>query len=77
MWQTFIYLNWPAAARGIPNPGARFGAPGATVWETYKNVDQVFLPNGIKPSQWNQNASNSALPAYVAADAGLAETCAR
>ena len=68
MWQTFIYLNWPAAARGIPNPGARFGAPGATVWETYKNVDQVFLPNGIKPSGWNQNASNSALPANVAAD---------
>ncbi len=69
MWQTFIYLNWPAAARGIPNPRVKFGVPGVTVWETWKTVDQVFLPDGVKPPPWNQNAENSALPANVATDA--------
>src|SRR3954468_17130989 len=38
MWQNFIYVNWPAlpGPRGVPNTKAKFGAPGATVWETYK-----------------------------------------
>lgn len=54
MWQTFFYLNWPAAkvGRGIPDPKASFGAPGATVWETFKTEDQTFLPNGAKPGPW-------------------------
>jgi len=71
MWQTFIYLNWPArpGSRGVPDPSAKFGGPGATVWETYKTVDQVFLPDGIKPAPWNQDAVNSALPENIAADA--------
>ena len=55
-WQDFIYLNWPALAgqRGVPNKSARFGAPGPTVWETFKTVDEVFLPNGQNPGPWNQ-----------------------
>ena len=55
MWQDFIYLNWPAMAgqRGVPNKAARFGASGPTVWETYKTVDEVFLPNAGDPGPWS------------------------
>jgi hypothetical protein len=50
-WQEFIYLNWRARGRGIPDPQASpsaFGLPvsktGAytTVWESYANPDDVF-----------------------------------
>lgn len=51
-WQSFIYLNWPAKAPGEPDPGARFGRPGATVWETYKRHDEVFLPRAAAPLPW-------------------------
>src|SRR5581483_861766 len=66
-WQAFMYLHWPAlnligTSRGTPNPKARFGAPGATVWETYKTTDQTFLPGGADPGQWNP-----ALPPLAAA----------
>jgi hypothetical protein len=56
MWQAFIYLNWPALAgqRGVPNPNAKFGAAGTTVWETYKTVEQTFLPNAANPGSWSQ-----------------------
>ena len=55
MWQTFFYLNWPVLAgqRGMPNFAAKFGTPGTTVWESFKTVDQVFLPNGGPPRPWN------------------------
>ncbi len=60
MWQAFIYLNWPALTqpgqRGQPNPNAKLGAPGATVWETYKTVEQTFLPDAANPGPWNQGA---------------------
>ncbi len=58
MWQNFVYLNWPAQSgrRGVPNQGARFGAPGPTVWETYKTADQTFLPNAQNPGPWEQGA---------------------
>jgi hypothetical protein len=52
MWQSFIYLNWPALAPGEPDPAARFGAPGATVWETFKRHDEVFRPGGAPPEPW-------------------------
>jgi len=57
MWQNFIYVNWPALAgqRGAPNPKAKFGASGPTVWETYKTVDQVFLPGAVDPGPWDSN----------------------
>ena len=57
-WQDFIYFMWPAMTtpghRGEPNPNAKFGSSGPTVWETYKTVDAVFLPNGRDPGPWNQ-----------------------
>lgn len=51
-WQSFIYLNWPAKAPGEPDPGARFGGPGVTVWETYKRHDEVFRPEAAPPAPW-------------------------
>ncbi|HTD35162.1 MAG TPA: hypothetical protein VK665_15970 [Candidatus Elarobacter sp.] len=50
-WQAFIYENWRAKGRGVPNGGIGpnvFGLPvpkaGAytTVWESYANPDDVF-----------------------------------
>jgi hypothetical protein len=52
MWQTFIYLNWPAQSPGQPDPAARFGGAGPVVWSTYKLYDQVFLPNAQAPQPW-------------------------
>ncbi|TMJ03455.1 MAG: hypothetical protein E6G97_09995 [Alphaproteobacteria bacterium] len=62
LWQTFIYLNWPAkpGARGVPEPKAKFGAPGTTVWETYPTVDQTFLSDAKDPGPWNQPRDVSA-----------------
>lgn len=67
MWQTFFYLNWPAmpGQPGVPNKAAVFGAPGTTVWETFKTSEQVFLPNGAKPQPWGQAFRNTALPGNV------------
>jgi hypothetical protein len=54
-WQDFIYLMWPVTPgkRGVPNPYARLGASGPTVWESYKTSSAVFLPNGQFPGPWN------------------------
>ncbi len=62
MWQAFIFLNWPAlpGKRGVPNPNAKFGAPGTTVWETYKTLEQTFLPNGDDPGPWDPGSVLSA-----------------
>lgn len=62
MWQTFINLNWPAASgqRGLPNAGASFGSSGPTVWETFKSVDEVFLPGGQRPGAWNDLSAHKA-----------------
>ncbi len=63
MWQDFVYLNWPALKdqRGAPDTNAKFGAPGATVWETYKTDEQTFLPNGANPGPWNQGLAISGI----------------
>ena len=54
-WQIFIGLNWPAlpGQRGMPNGNAKLGAPGTTVWETYKTLEQTFLPGAIDPGPWS------------------------
>jgi hypothetical protein len=63
LWQTFFYLNWPAqkGQRGIPNQNARFGAPGTTVWETFRTLETVFLPEGRSPPPWDQGLLNASL----------------
>ena len=60
-WQQFLALNWAAATgqRGQPDtsvPASAFGTAGderATVWETYKESDEVFLANAQNPGPWN------------------------
>ncbi|MBX3653673.1 MAG: hypothetical protein KF686_05775 [Ramlibacter sp.] len=71
MWQTFFYLNWPAkkGVRGVPDLKATFGAPGPTVWETFKTEEQVFLPQGATPSPWNQGVMNASVPKALAGQA--------
>lgn len=64
-WQEFIGLNWEASKTecGQPDtsiPPSQFGNPGslnATVWETYKESDQVFLAGGKDPGPWNGKAA--------------------
>lgn len=64
MWQTFIYLNWPAKAgqRGVPDSSAKFSAPGVTVWESFMTADQVFLPNGAAPQPWSKLMVTAGVP---------------
>lgn len=60
-WQQFIALNWAAsrAQRGQPDtnvPASRFGKPGdlqPTVWETYKEANEIFLANAKDPGKWD------------------------
>jgi len=66
-WTSFNALNWPAAAgaRGIPDrdnlvggrpPSAEGGGGmpnGPTVWETYKNTNDVFLNPPVAPPPWS------------------------
>jgi hypothetical protein len=60
-WQEFISLSWAASAkmRGQPDvnaPTAKFGAPldvKPVVWETYKESNEVFLPDAANPGAWN------------------------
>jgi hypothetical protein len=54
MWQSFIYLDWPALAGspGEPDRRAPLGRPGPTVWETYTRHDEVFRPRGEAPAGW-------------------------
>ena len=53
-WDSFVALNWPPNAEGGPDKGKIIGANGdnATVWQTFKESSEVFLPNGAKPSPW-------------------------
>lgn len=60
-WQQFLALNWKASSsnRGQPDTAVSpsgFGMPNdqnATVWETYKESDEVFLVDAKNPGQWN------------------------
>jgi hypothetical protein len=53
-WRSFVALNWPVGAGGEADTTLTIGASGdhPTVWETYKESYEVFLPNGAAPSPW-------------------------
>src|SRR5215212_4716500 len=53
-WNTFIALNWPAGPDGNADPSQKIGQNGDndTVWEHYRDVSDIFLPGGAKPT-WN------------------------
>ena len=55
-WQTFIALNWPAASgsRGVPDTAKNHcDRTAPRVWETWKSVEEAFVPGGIAPAAWN------------------------
>ncbi|MCA1631604.1 MAG: hypothetical protein LC785_16300 [Acidobacteria bacterium] len=55
-WQSFVALNWTALADGSADPQKVIGADGdnRTVWDSYKEPYEVFLPDGSQPPPWGQ-----------------------
>lgn len=53
-WNTFIALNWPPGPDGNADPKKTLGSNGDndTVWEHYRDVSDIFLPGGSRPT-WN------------------------
>ncbi len=62
-WQMFVALNRPARAaqRGQPDCDQPVGAKGPQVWQTYKTVDQIFLPNAADPGTWQSGTYDTNL----------------
>ncbi|MFP5236439.1 MAG: hypothetical protein ACLGSD_11100 [Acidobacteriota bacterium] len=62
-WNTFIALNWPVGPDGNADPNQKIGAKGDndTVWEHYRDVRDVFLPGGKRPT-WNGPAVMPPVP---------------
>ena len=66
-WQEFISLSWAASPklRGQPDtavPPAKFGVPldtRPTVWESYKESNEIFLPDAKHPGKWNASAQGT------------------
>jgi len=63
-WQAFIALNWPAKSkkRGEPDgddPKQIANRTAPRVWETWKSLQETFLPSGTKPDSW-ETADNHA-----------------
>jgi hypothetical protein len=60
-WQELVALGWPASPKepGAPDtgvPASRFGAPGERrpmVFQTYRDVSDVFLPGARAPAPWS------------------------
>jgi hypothetical protein len=55
-WKLFIALNWPAKAnkRGIPDKTKDISDVTAPrVWETWKSISDIYLPDGDAPSDWD------------------------
>jgi hypothetical protein len=80
-WQELVALGWPASQHepGEPDadaPATRFGEPGDArrmVFQTYKDVADVFLPGAREPAPWS---SRPAPPAACAADPAIARAVA-
>jgi len=62
-WETFIALNWPAKKNGVADTSIKIGEnlDHATVWESWKQVPEVFLASGEQPKPWG---SPPEIPAY-------------
>jgi hypothetical protein len=69
-WEMFIYVNWPElkGRRGEPDSRSFIGKPGATVWESYKNEDEIYQANGERPVAWEVHDE---LPVLSKAEAQL------
>jgi hypothetical protein len=62
-WQTFIAMNWPAAASSCgpdtSNGSSILNGKGPVVWETYLSTDQVFVTSPAVPAPWCTGMANS------------------
>jgi hypothetical protein len=66
-WNLFVAVNWPAGAgaRGVPNRANVIGGVpkspegggeqpnGPTVWETYKDTDDIYLNPPVRPAPFD------------------------
>jgi hypothetical protein len=61
-WDLFLFVNWPAVPgeRGVADGSKKLGGaaagsePAATaVWQTWKNVVEVYVPAGQTPLPWD------------------------
>ncbi|MGB3610199.1 MAG: hypothetical protein WA987_07450 [Cellvibrio sp.] len=62
-WQLFIALNRPAksAQRGQPDCDQPIDARQPSVWQTYKTIDQLFLPDAADPGPWEKGGPDTRL----------------
>ena len=69
-WSLFIYVNAAElpGKRGVPDLNHPFGTPGATVWESYKNVSEIYQTNGLRPAPWEVDDEMPPIPADQARD---------
>lgn len=65
-WQSFVALNWQAAAgsdekpvRGEPDKSASINSDGKRVWESYKADWELFRPDGSAPTAWSSYELNN------------------
>ena len=71
-WRAFVAVNWPADVRArSADPRRQLGSGGATVWETWENVKDVFLLGGRDPGPWRVGAAPPAAAAATRFDTGL------
>jgi len=58
-WQEFIAINWPAKPNqnGVPDSSKDISETGPRVWQTWKPLSEVFLPDGQVPPGWNKSLS--------------------
>jgi hypothetical protein len=53
-WEMFMLANWPVlpGKRGLPDSKRTIGVPVPTVWESFKNVSEIYKPKGARPATW-------------------------
>ena len=68
-WDMFVFVNWPEfpGQRGVPNTKREIGDRGATVWESFKNVSEVYPSNGGRPAAWEIDDELPPIPSVRAA----------
>lgn len=67
-WRAFIALVWPALkdVRGMPDSSKNIGATGPRVFETYKDLWEVFHTDGSAPAPWQAFEPRQFNPCNVA-----------
>ncbi len=55
-WDLFLFVSWPAAPneRGVADGSQKLGEATQVVWQTWKNVAEVYVPAGQTPLPWRR-----------------------